>query len=51
MAKQEEFDACVIGTGAGGGVMYPGGCHPLGGYSPAQMMGKEKSKTVWGEEV
>lgn len=30
---------------------YPGGGHHLGGYSPAQMMGKEKIKTVWGEEV
>ncbi len=30
---------------------YPGGGHHLGGYSPAQMIGKEKVKTVWGEEV
>ena len=30
---------------------YPGGGHHLGGYSPAQMIGKEKIKTVWGEEV
>ena len=30
---------------------YPGGGHHLGGYSPAQMMGKEKIKTVWGDEV
>ena len=32
-------------------VGYPGGGHHLGGYSPAQMMGKEKIKTVWGDEV
>ena len=31
-------------------VGYPGGGHHLGGYSPAQMMGKEKIKTAWGEE-
>ena len=30
---------------------YPGGGHHLGGYSPAQMIGKEKVKTAWGEEV
>jgi gluconate 2-dehydrogenase gamma chain len=30
---------------------YPGGGHHLGGYSPPQMMGKEKIKTAWGEEV
>ena len=30
---------------------YPGGGHHLGGYSPAQMIGKEKIKTAWGEEV
>jgi gluconate 2-dehydrogenase gamma chain len=30
---------------------YPGGGHHLGGYSPAQLIGKEKIKTVWGEEV
>ncbi len=30
---------------------YPGGGHHLGGYSPDQMMGKAKIKTVWGEEV
>lgn len=30
---------------------YPGGGHHLGGYSPAQMIGKEKIKTVWGEEI
>jgi gluconate 2-dehydrogenase gamma chain len=32
-------------------VGYPGGGHHLGGYSPGQMMGKEKIKTAWGEEV
>lgn len=32
-------------------VGYPGGGHHLGGYSPAQMLGKEKVKTAWGEEV
>jgi len=32
-------------------VGYPGGGHHLGGYSPAQMIGTEKIKTVWGEEV
>jgi hypothetical protein len=30
---------------------YPGGGHHLGGYSPAQLNGKEKIKTIWGEEV
>jgi gluconate 2-dehydrogenase gamma chain len=30
---------------------YPGGGHHLGGYSPAQMIGKDKVKTVWGDEV
>jgi gluconate 2-dehydrogenase gamma chain len=30
---------------------YPGGGHHLGGYSPAQMIGKEKIRTAWGEEV
>lgn len=30
---------------------YPGGGHHLGGYSPEQMIGKVKIKTVWGEEV
>ena len=30
---------------------YPGGGHHLGGYSPAQMVGKEKIKTAWGEQV
>jgi gluconate 2-dehydrogenase gamma chain len=30
---------------------YPGGGHHLGGYSPAQLSGKEKIKTTWGEEV
>jgi gluconate 2-dehydrogenase gamma chain len=32
-------------------VGYPGGGHHMGGYSPAQMIGKEKIKTAWGEEV
>ena len=32
-------------------VGYPGGGHHLGGYSPAQMMGKEKIKTVWGDDL
>jgi hypothetical protein len=30
---------------------YPGGGHHLGGYSPAQMIGEQKIKTIWGEEV
>jgi gluconate 2-dehydrogenase gamma chain len=30
---------------------YPGGGHHGGGYSPKQMTGEEKIKTVWGEEV
>jgi gluconate 2-dehydrogenase gamma chain len=30
---------------------YPGGGHHLGGFSPAQMIGKEKVKTAWGEEI
>jgi len=32
-------------------VGYPGGGHHLGGYSPAQLMGKAKIQTAWGEEV
>jgi gluconate 2-dehydrogenase gamma chain len=32
-------------------VGYPGGGHHLGGYSPAQLLGTEKIKTAWGEEV
>jgi hypothetical protein len=32
-------------------VRYPGGGHHLGGFSPGEMMGTEKIKTVWGEEV
>jgi len=32
-------------------VGYPGGGHHMGGYSPAQMLGKEKIKTVWDGEV
>ncbi len=30
---------------------YPGGGHHLGGYSPRQMMAKDKIKTAWGEDV
>ncbi len=30
---------------------YPGGGHHLGGYSPDQMMAKDKIKTAWGEEA
>ena len=30
---------------------YPGGGHHLGGYSPAQMMGKEKIVAIWGKET
>lgn len=30
---------------------YPGPRHDLGGYTPAQMIGEEKIRTVWGEEV
>jgi gluconate 2-dehydrogenase gamma chain len=30
---------------------YPGGGHHLGGYSPAQMMGKEKIVAKWGKEI
>lgn len=30
---------------------YPGGGHHLGGYSPAQMSGKEMIKPAWDEEV
>ena len=32
-------------------VGYPGGGHHLGGYSPAQLMGKEKITGAWGSEV
>jgi gluconate 2-dehydrogenase gamma chain len=32
-------------------VGYPGGGHHLGGFSPAQMAGKKKIQTAWGEEV
>jgi gluconate 2-dehydrogenase gamma chain len=32
-------------------VGYPGGGHHIGGYSPAQMIGKDRIKTAWGEEV
>lgn len=30
---------------------YPGGGHHLGGYSPSQMIGKDKIKTAWGKGV
>jgi len=30
---------------------YPGPRHRLGGYTPKQMLGKAKIKTVWGEEI
>ncbi len=30
---------------------YPGPRHDLGGYTPAQMIGEEKIRTVWGEEM
>ena len=32
-------------------VGYPGGGHHLGGYSPAQLMGKDKITGAWGSEV
>ena len=32
-------------------VGYPGGGHHEGGYSPAQMSGKDKIKTHWGKDV
>jgi gluconate 2-dehydrogenase gamma chain len=32
-------------------VGYPGGGHHLGGYSSAQLMGKAKIQTAWGDEV
>ena len=32
-------------------VGYPGPRHHLGGYSPDQMLGRAKIKTVWGEEL
>lgn len=32
-------------------VGYPGPRHHRGGYTPAQMMGREKIRTVWGEDV
>ena len=32
-------------------VGYPGPRHHLGGYTPDQMMGRAKIKTVWGEEL
>ncbi len=30
---------------------YPGPRHHMGGGTPAQMLGKEKIRTVWGEEI
>lgn len=30
---------------------YPGGGHHLGGYSPGQMMGKEKITAVWKKDI
>jgi gluconate 2-dehydrogenase gamma chain len=30
---------------------YPGGGHHMGGYSPSQMMAKEKITTAWGKDV
>jgi len=32
-------------------VGYPGGGHHLGGYSPAQMIGKEKITAIWRKEI
>ena len=32
-------------------VGYPGPRHHLGGYTPDQMLGRAKIKTVWGEEL
>ena len=32
-------------------VGYPGPRHHLGGYTPAQMLGKAKIKTIWGSEL
>lgn len=32
-------------------VGYPGPRHDAGGYTPAQMIGEEKIRTIWGEEV
>ncbi|MCK5412353.1 MAG: gluconate 2-dehydrogenase subunit 3 family protein [Gemmatimonadetes bacterium] len=30
---------------------YPGPRHDVGGYTPAQMIGEERIKTIWGEEI
>jgi gluconate 2-dehydrogenase gamma chain len=30
---------------------YPGPRHHVGGYTPEQMLGQQKIKTVWGEEI
>ena len=80
MARREEFDVCVIGTGGGGVLIdqltaaglrvvalqrgphlrpkdfvqvvgYPGSRHDLGGYTSAQMIGKERIRAIWGEEI
>ena len=32
-------------------VGYPGPRHHAGGYTPAQMLGKEKITAIWGEEI
>lgn len=30
---------------------YPGPRHDAGGYTPAQMIGEERIRTIWGEEI
>jgi gluconate 2-dehydrogenase gamma chain len=30
---------------------YPGPRHDVGGYTPAQMIGEEKIRAIWGEEI
>ena len=30
---------------------YPGPRHDLGGYTPAQMIGEERIRAIWGEEI
>ncbi len=32
-------------------VGYPGPRHDVGGYTPAQMVGEERIRTIWGEEI
>ncbi len=32
-------------------VGYPGPRHDLGGYTPAQMIGEERIRAIWGEEI